>query len=149
MWDIQWEAETDLETIYYVGSTSQNLHYPMPPLTCLVLWSCWCFVDFSPLCVFKCLVVWRWCWCWLHWWSVWLWTVRPPSNELSSVRRRSGPIEELSDPMDTAAGLATAADDRNGRREDGYDQGSATGVWNLKPLKSIINFMKCQEHEFF
>ena len=71
MWDIQWEAETDLETIYYVGSTSLNLHYPMPPLTCLVLWSCWCFVDFSPLCVFKCLVVWRWCWCWLHWWSAW------------------------------------------------------------------------------
>ena len=50
MRDIQWEAETDLETIYYVGSTSQNLHYPMPPLTCLVLWSCWCWFDFSPLC---------------------------------------------------------------------------------------------------
>ena len=57
-----------------------------------------------------------------------LWTVRRPSNELSSVRRRSGPIEELSDPMDTAAGLATATDDWNDRREDGYDQGNATGV---------------------
>ena len=40
------------------------------------------------------------------------WTVRRASNELSSVRRRSGPMDELSDPMDTAAGLATAADDQ-------------------------------------
>ena len=56
-----------------------------------------------------------------------LWTVRRPSNELSSVRRRSGPIEELSDPMDTAAGLATA-DDQNDHRKDGYDQGNVRGV---------------------
>ena len=61
MRNIQWEAETDLGTIY-VGSS--NLHYPMPPLTCLVLCSRWCCFSTVRLAVW-------WCWCWLHWWSAW------------------------------------------------------------------------------
>ena len=108
MRNIQWE-ENDLETIY-VGA-GQSLHYPMSQKQCSSSLYCG---GVGVGCIGG-----QFGW----------WTVRRASNELSSVRRRSGPMEELSDPMDTAAGLATALQmirNQNDRIEDrcnGSDQG--------------------------
>ena len=97
MRNIQWE-ENDLETIY-VGA-GQSLHYPMSQKQCSSSLYCSIVVALVLVALVVSLAAGLW------------WTVRRASNELSSVRRRSGPMEKLSDPMDTAAGLATAADDQ-------------------------------------
>ena len=137
MRNIQWE-ETDLETIY-VGS-SLSIHYPMP-LVAVAMQQLVCNTHSCRVTVVLVLVALVVSLAWDGGQSVrHLMNCHRSGEDLG--RSRSYLI-----PRDTAAGLPTAADDRNDRREDGYDQGNATGasekVWSLKSIKSIWDVLKC------